>query len=463
MKRRLWEGQMTRISGSIVTNIRAAQANPDRRGVSTRSGVVPAPVAPSRGILGPSHATHVAFAHMTGQYRHDGFHAVAARGRGQTMMHGFMRTLLVVGFTSLASHMAAAQPSTTPAHTAPQAAPAAAATTPAQADPCATLTQDTSIVRSINKHGNIVEEPTVSTTSRKAMNAAISAVIDQRLKAGGKDLTVIRVRLPETMTMTADPRGQDFILNPSEKSEAGPNKEITVYYPLTGFELPVEVRKVNTSTGPVDYFGDSNLVRRDMVLKPSTTPGEGLQLGMHMKSVSRADLSDNDKLRKFFRCEENGRVCGFSAVDTVPVQQCSRKEGSGVLGNSSYMVTSNLADFANFVQTSMPKHFDFAGTRSTVGLDHAIWGSAAKAIAVETLMQQDPNLSAAAAKKWVDERFVGYVLQPAIPEEPLIAAGINLDSSELAFREKMSVFIEASPGSSKISTPPRQNMFLILR
>ncbi len=463
MKRRFWEGQMTRISGSIVTNTRAAQANADRHGVSTRSGVVPAPVAPSRGILGPSHATHVAFAYMTGQYRHDGFHVAAAKGRGQTMMHGFMRTLLVVGFTSLASHMAAAQPSTTPAHTAPQAAPAAATTTPAQADPCATLTQDTSIVRSINKHGNVVEEPTVSTTSRKAMNAAISAVIDQRLKAGGKDLTVIRVRLPETMTMTADPRGQDFILNPSEKSEAGPNKEITVYYPLTGFELPVEVRKVNTSTGPVDYFGDSNLVRRDMVLKPSTTPGEGLQLGIHMKSVSRADLSNNEKLEKFFfESANDSRVCGFSAVDTVPVQQCSHPRGSGVLGTNSHMV-QDMADTANYVQTSMPKHLDMERSRVTVYLDHAIWGSAAKAIAVETLMQQDPNLSAAAAKKWVDERFVGYVLQTAIPEEPLIAAGINLDSSELAFRGKMSVFIDASPGSSKISTPPRQNVFLILR
>jgi hypothetical protein len=117
--------------------------------------------------------------------------------------------------------------------------------------------------------------------------------------------------------MTADPRGQDFIFNPAEKSEAGPNKEITVYYPLVGFELSVEVRRIVGAEGPADFFGDTNIVRRDIMLKPSTTPGEGLQLGILMKSVSRADLSDTSKLEKFFNCEENGRVWVFSAVDTV--------------------------------------------------------------------------------------------------------------------------------------------------
>jgi hypothetical protein len=174
-------------------------------------------------------------------------------------------------------------------------------------------------------------------------------------------------------------------------------------------------------------------------------------------------LSDTKKLKEFRDCDDDSRVCGFSAVDTVPVQQCSRKEGSGVLGTSSHMITSNLADFANFVQTSMPKHFDVTGTHTTVGLDHAIWGSAAKAIAVETLMQQDPNLSAAAAKEWVDERFVGYVLQTAIPEEPLIAAGINLDSSELKYQGRNSVSIRADQASAMIRTPEKQNLFLILR
>ncbi|MFN7884335.1 MAG: hypothetical protein ACK5Q4_02590, partial [Phycisphaerae bacterium] len=288
-------------------------------------------------------------------------------------------------------------------------------------------------------------------------------IIKERFKVGGQDLTVIRVRLPETMTMTADPRGQDFIFNPAEKSEAGPNKEITVYYPLVGFELSVEVRRIVGAEGPADFFGDTNIVRRDIVLKPSTTPGEGLQLGLLMKSVSRADLSDTSKLEKFRDSDNDSRVFGFSAVDSIAVQQCSRREGSGVLGTSSHMITSNLADFANFVQTSMPKHFDTQGTAPTIGLDHAIWGSAAKAIAVKTLMVQDPSLEAAAARKMVEERFVGYVLQTAMPEEPLIAGGIDLDSSELKYQGRNSVSIRADQSSALIRTPERQNLFLMLR
>ncbi|MFN7613736.1 MAG: hypothetical protein ACK5P8_00935 [Phycisphaerae bacterium] len=204
-------------------------------------------------------------------------------------------------------------------------------------------------------------------------------------------------------------------------------------------------------------------MRRDIVLKPSTTPGEGLQLGLLMKSVSRADLSDDKKVKSFFSRSDSGRVFAFSAVDSIAVQQCSRREGSGVLGSNSHMVTSNLADFANFVQTSMPKHFDTQGTAPTIGLDHAIWGSAAKAIAVKTLMVQDPSLEAAAARKMVEERFVGYVLQTAMPEEPLIAGGIDLDSSELKYQGRNSVSIRADQSSALIRTPERQNLFLMLR
>jgi hypothetical protein len=134
-----------------------------------------------------------------------------------------------------------------------------------------------------------------------------------------------------------------------------------------------------------------------------------------------------------------------------------------VLGTNGHMVTSNLADVANFVQTSMPKHFATTGTRSTWGLDHAIWGSAAKAIAVKTLMVQDPSLEAAAARKMVEERFVGYVLQTAMPEEPLIAGGIDLDSSELKYQGRNSVSIRADQSSALIRTPERQNLFLMLR
>jgi hypothetical protein len=379
------------------------------------------------------------------------------------MMHGFMRTLLVVGFTSLASHMAAAQPSTTPAHTTPQTAPAAVATTPAQADPCATLTQDTSIVRSINKYGNVDEEPTVSTTSRRAMNAALDAMLKNRFKVDGQNLTIIQVSLPETMTMTADPRGQDFILNPAERSEAGPNKEITVYYPLTGFTLPVKVRRVEKSAdGTVDYLADTNVVREDIELNPSTTPQKGLQLGIHMKSVSRADLSNNQKLNKFFDCDDNSRVCGFSAVDTVPVQQCSHPRGSGVLGTNSHMV-QDMADTANYVQTSMPKHLDMERSRVTVDLDHAIWGSAAKAIAVETLRQQNKDLSAAEAKKMVDERFVGYVLSNSIPINSLSTQGIDVDSKQLMFDGISTYKITSSPTSSVFWGQKMQRMYIVIR
>ena len=382
------------------------------------------------------------------------------------MVHTLTRGLLAVGLTGLVSSFAMGQTgsSSSPTTGKTGAATARAAEADAGNDKAFnTLAQETSIKRSINKHGNVVEETTVSTTSRRAMNAALHAIIKERFKVGGQDLTVIRVRLPETMTMTADPRGQDFIFNPAEKSEAGPSKEITVYYPLVGFELSVEVRRIVGAEGPADFFGDTNIVRRDIMLKPSTTPGEGLQLGLLMKSVSRADLSDDKKVKSFFSRSDSSRVFGFSAVDSIAVQQCSRREGSGVLGTNSHMVTSNLADFANFVQTSMPKHFDTRGTAPTVGLDHAIWGSAAKAIAVKTLMVQDPSLEAAAARKMVEERFVGYVLQTAMPEEPLIAGGIDLDSSELKYREKMSVFIDAAPSSATISIPSRQNMFLVLR
>lgn len=381
------------------------------------------------------------------------------------MVHTFTRGLLAVAVTSLVSSFAMGQAGSS---SSPTAGKTGAATAPAAEADAAndkafnTLAQETSIKRSINKHGNVVEEATVSTTSRRAMNAALHAIIKERFKVGGQDLTVIRVRLPETMTMTADPRGQDFIFNPAEKSEAGPNKEITVYYPLVGFGLSVEVRRIVGAEGPADFFGDTNIVRRDIMLKPSSTPGEGLQLGLLMKSVSRADLSDTSKLEEFRDCDDNSRVFGFSAVDSIAVQQCSRREGSGVLGTSSQLVT-NLADFANFVQTSMPKHFATNGTRSTVGLDHAIWGSAAKAIAVKTLMVQDPSLEAAAARKMVEERFVGYVLQTAMPEEPLIAGGIDLDSSELKYQGRNSISIRADQSSALIRTPERQNLFLMLR
>ena len=382
------------------------------------------------------------------------------------MVHTLTRGLLAVGLTGLVSSFAMGQTGSSSSPTAGKtgAATAAAAEADAANDKAFnTLAQETSIKRSINKHGNVVEEATVSTTSRRAMNAALHAIIKERFKVGGQDLTVIRVRLPETMTMTADPRGQDFIFNPAEKSEAGPNKEITVYYPLVGFELSVEVRRIVGAEGPADFFGDTNIVRRDIVLKPSTTPGEGLQLGLLMKSVSRADLSDDKKVKSFFSRSDSGRVFAFSAVDSIAVQQCSRREGSGVLGSNSHMVTSNLADFANFVQTSMPKHFDTTGTRSTVGLDHAIWGSAAKAIAVKTLMVQDPSLEAAAARKMVEERFVGYVLQTAMPKEPLNAAGIDVNAPDLKFTVREPITISAEQSSAVIDTPEKQNLFVMLR
>ncbi len=382
------------------------------------------------------------------------------------MVHTFTRGLLAVGLTGLVSSFAMGQ---TGSSSSPTAGKTGAATAPAaEADAgndkaFNTLAQETSIKRSINKHGNVVEEVTVSTTSRRAMNAALHAIIKERFKVGGQDLTVIRVRLPETMTMTADPRGQDFIFNPAEKSEAGPNKEITVYYPLVGFELSVEVRRIVGAEGPADFFGDTNIVRRDIMLKPSTTPGEGLQLGLLMKSVSRADLSDTSKLEKFRDSDNNSRVFGFSAVDSIAVQQCSRREGSGVLGTSSHMITSNLADFANFVQTSMPKHFDTTGTRSTVGLDHAIWGSAAKAIAVKTLMVQDPSLEAAAARKMVEERFVGYVLSSSIPEAPLIDDAGNVGGKDLDFRVGAKLSMSASSHTAALHGEERAALIVILK
>ena len=386
------------------------------------------------------------------------------------MVHTFTRGLLAVAVTSLVSSFAMGQ---TGSSSSPTAGKTGAATAPAAEADAAndkafnTLAQETSIKRSINKHGNVVEEATVSANDKDAMERALAAVVKQRFGLAGTELSIVEATLPSEMTLVARADGQDFILNPAEKSEKGPNKEITVYYPLTDFSLTIRMREVTAADASVGkYLDNRNLVLDGKTVPSSEIAGEGLQLGLLMKSVSRADLSDDEKLRKFFRREENGRVWGFSAVDTVPVQQFTRKEGSGVLGTNSHMVTSNLADFANFVQTSMPKHFATTGPRSTVGLDHAIWGSAAKAIAVKTLMVQDPSLEAAAAKKIVEERFVGYVLSEAIPEEaltslPTFASDRAKERYSLNVGPLFSADREAS--NAKLKSRPGTKLYVVLK
>ncbi|MFY7895758.1 MAG: hypothetical protein ACOVP8_05975, partial [Phycisphaerales bacterium] len=60
-------------------------------------------------------------------------------------------------------------------------------------------------------------------------------------------------------------------------------------------------------------------------------------------------------------------------------------------------------------------------------------------------------------------RFVGYVLQTAMPKEPLNAAGIDVNAPDLKFTVREPITISAEQSSAVIDTPEKQNLFVMLR